>query len=59
MREGVAFLLVAEHKRGQCGLWVPRTAKAYNRYHAAYCGVVGLIANGTACDADLVPACFM
>ncbi len=41
----VDFLLDTEIKNGKRGEWVPRkrTTRAYDRYHAAYCGVVGLL----------------
>ena len=41
----VDFLLDTEIQNGKCGEWVPRkrSTKAYDKYHAAYCGVVGLL----------------
>jgi hypothetical protein len=41
----VDFLLDMEIRNGKCGQWVPnkRTTKAYDVYHAAYCGIVGLL----------------
>ena len=39
----MAYLLQAEYKTGSQGLWVKKSGKVYARYHAAYCGVVGLI----------------
>lgn len=40
-REGIAFLLHCERRSGERGLWVPKTASTYSRYHAAYTGIVG------------------
>ena len=67
-KEGVAFLLDCEHRRGQAGLWVAKTSPVYTRYHAAYCGIVGCLTVGTGAPEDdgtgddapeiVVPACF-
>ena len=43
MQGAVAFLLAMEHKYGQMGLFVPKSSAVYERYHAAFCGFVGLI----------------
>ena len=41
----IDFLLDTEIRNGKRGEWVPRkrSTKAYDKYHAAYCGVVGLL----------------
>ena len=57
-KEGIAYLLHAEHSSGDGGLWVPKTSSAYSRYHAAYTGVVGCMSHG-ACFGPRVPKVFL
>ena len=42
MQKGYHFLIGAEKKGKMRGNWVPSSAPFYQRYHAAYCGIIGL-----------------
>ena len=42
MTSGYAFLLGHEHGGRMLGNWVKSSADFYTRYHAAYCGIIGL-----------------
>ena len=48
MDDGVSFLLNTERKFGCKGSWVSDATAFYTRYHAAYCGIVGLLELGDA-----------
>jgi len=41
--ECLKFLVTTEESFGTCGMWTGKTSVAYARYHAAWCGVVGLM----------------
>lgn len=42
MQKGYHYLLTCEKSGKMRGNWVPATAPFYQRYHAAYCGIIGL-----------------
>ena len=46
MGDGVAYLLNTERRFGSKGSWVSDNTEFYTRYHAAYCGIVGLLELG-------------
>ena len=52
MDDGVSFLLNTERKFGLKGSWVSDGTAFYTRYHAAYCGIVGVLELG---DATALP----
>mmetsp|Transcript_8768 Transcript_8768/g.12188 ORF Transcript_8768/g.12188 Transcript_8768/m.12188 type:complete len:620 (+) Transcript_8768:3-1862(+) len=43
IRRGMLYLLNVERGLGSKGIWVPANKKVYDRYHAAFCGIVGLL----------------
>lgn len=57
-QDGISYLLHAERKMGDSGLWVPKTASQYCRYHAAYTGIVGCLDFGT-CEPVRTPKLFL
>ena len=42
MQKGYHFLLGAEKPGKMRGNWVPTSGSFYQKYHAAYCGIIGL-----------------
>mmetsp|Transcript_31529 Transcript_31529/g.40541 ORF Transcript_31529/g.40541 Transcript_31529/m.40541 type:complete len:984 (-) Transcript_31529:506-3457(-) len=63
VQQCMAYLIETERKKGSKGLFVSTTCPLYSRYHASYCGAVGLIdyvylQPGEKTETPL-PSCFM